>query len=540
MRGYSFDTGSGVWLHESSAKFPYSDGAELERRMLEILRDCDDPSCMSSQLRGQMVNWPTLYHFSPWRHNLLRHLKFGAGQAILELGAGCGAITRQLGESGAEVIAIEGSPARAACAAARVRDLKNVRVGSGNFQEFQTDQEFDLVALIGVLEYAPAYFKSNQPILDCLRLARSMLKSDGLLVMAIENQLGLKYFCGAAEDHTGHAFDGVQDFYKQNGPRTLGRGELARLLKEAGFSDARFEYPFPDYKLPRWVLTQKAFETPGFDPCAILRGIEPSHEGSATKLRADERRIWPVLHRNGLVPDLANSFLVLAGNAEKFSEEGLLAAGYAMERRDCFNTRTKIAVDASGKIGVRKSPLTDQAPPRGIGIEHVLVDEPYVPGEQLETQIVENLHTSGLDAAMQGLLRWMEFVLQNGVVEKNPRDVYESLLKPDFFDCQPRNLIVGGDGLVQIDVEWRYTGKLPLRFHALRYLSLLARREETAFRAIFGKGRIAMQLAEKMGISVTVAQYKEYRHWQHTLNHWIVGEKPRKRRGFLKKLWARG
>ncbi len=490
MRGYSFDPGSGVWMHKSQDHFDYSDGAELERQMLQILRGSQDLSCFSGELRRGIVNWPTMYHFSPRRHNLLRHLRIASGQKILELGAGCGAITRQLGESGGDVIAIEGSPARAACAAARVRDLTNVRVACGNFQEFESDEQFDLVTLIGVLEYAPVYFKSENPMLECLRLVRSVLRSDGVLVLAIENQLGLKYFCGGPEDHTGHAFDGIQDLYKEQGPRTLGKGELTRLLIEAGFGELNFQYPFPDYKLPKWILTQGAFEAADFDPAAILRGIEPTHDGAATKFAADERRIWPVLHRNGLIPDLANSFLVLAGDASKMADNNLLAVGYTMERRDCFNTQTEIARDASGRIVVRKSRLTNAPPPRGVEIELVPDEEAYQAGTLLEAQICAHLHSRGLGAAMAGLGRWLEFVVENGLLEKNPQDVYDSLIKPEFFDCHPRNLIDDGKTLVQIDQEWRYKGKLPLRNHALRYLSLLARREEGALRRFWaGKPR---------------------------------------------------
>jgi hypothetical protein len=537
MRGYSFDPDSGVWLHESRDRFAYSDGEALERKMLRILLDTSDLSSFSPLLRSQIVNWPTTYHFSPQRHNLLRHLHFKPQQSILELGAGCGAITRQLGESGADLIAIEGSPTRAACAAARVRDLKNVRVASGNFQQFQTDERFDVITLIGVLEYAPIYFKTEQPLLACLRLAKSLLKQDGVLILAIENQLGLKYFCGAPEDHTSRPFDGIQDFYKKDGQRTLGRAELTRLLVESGFPDLKFQYPFPDYKLPKWIFTKRAFQTADFDPAAILAGIEPQHDGKPAKLPADERRIWPVLQSNGLIPDLANSFLILAGDASKLIDNDLLAAGYALERRDCFNTQTRITADQSGKILVHKSRLSSQQPPPGIEIEFAPSDEPYQPGVLLESKICSDLHSTGLSAAMDGLLLWMNFVVQNGLSVKNPRDIYDSILKPEFFDCHPRNLIIAGDSLVQIDIEWRYTGNYSLRNHALRYLSLLARREESALRSVLGgKTPLAEDLARRLGIGITKAQFADYRHWQHTLNQWIVGKKDRKKRGFLKKL----
>ncbi|MGA3066399.1 MAG: class I SAM-dependent methyltransferase [Tepidisphaeraceae bacterium] len=536
MRGFTFDPDSRVWTHPSHRHFDYSDGADLEKRMLEILRQTEDISCLSKSLARQISDWPTMYHFSPRRHNLLRHLKFPSDSTILELGAGCGAITRQLGETGAEVCAVEGSPTRAACAAARVRTLENVRVVSCHFEQLPTGEQFDIVTLIGVLEYAPVFFKSEAPLLACLRLARSLLKPGGTLIIAIENQLGLKYFCSAPEDHTGRPFDGIQSRYEKNSPKTCGRSELIQLLAEAEFPDPRFQYPFPDYKLPRWVLTQKAFETQSFDPCAILRTINPVHDGAITAFPADERRIWPALHRNGLVPDLSNSFLIQAG--KDLSDDGLLAAGCALERRNCFNTQTKILADSLGRIAVHKTRLTPETPPAGIDIVFSPCDEPYQPGPQLETQIAAAIQSRDWEGMISGLSRWLDFVVENGLIEKKSDDLYASALKPEFFDCQPRNLIVVGDSLVPIDHEWRYTDHLPLRNHVLRYLSLLARQEEEALRRHMPeKTPLAWQLAHRMGIPISKAQLGEYRRWQHTLNAWIVGEKPPKKTGLLKKLW---
>ena len=58
----------------------------------------------------------------------MRPLELHSGDKVLELGCGCGAITRFLGEIGANVVAVEGSLARARVAAERCRELTNVRV----------------------------------------------------------------------------------------------------------------------------------------------------------------------------------------------------------------------------------------------------------------------------------------------------------------------------------------------------------------------------------------------------------------------------
>ena len=124
----------------------------------------------------------------------MRHLEFKSDWSILELGCGCGSITRQFGETGAKITSVEGSYERARSAAARCRDLNNVNVFCSNFQDVKFTKKYDLVTLIGVMEYSPLFFNSENPVRECIQIAIDALKPDGVLIIAIENQLGLKYF----------------------------------------------------------------------------------------------------------------------------------------------------------------------------------------------------------------------------------------------------------------------------------------------------------------------------------------------------------
>src|SRR5687768_17365235 len=96
-------------VHPQSEQFAYSDGQEVEDGILATLKGTTDLSVGSPELAARIVDWPTEYHFSDARANLLRHLPLGPGVRVLELGAGCGALTRFLGERGCEVVSVEGS-----------------------------------------------------------------------------------------------------------------------------------------------------------------------------------------------------------------------------------------------------------------------------------------------------------------------------------------------------------------------------------------------------------------------------------------------
>lgn len=522
---FQLDRTSRVWTHPDHSDFRYSEGQSVEGKTLEILRQTKDLTLFSPELLARIDSWPTLYHFSPARHNLLRHLSLDKSHSVLELGAGCGAITRQLGEAAGEVVAVEGGPTRAACAAARTADLPNVRVYCTDFQAIDFGRTFDVVTLIGVLEYSPVFFKSDDPFLECLKLARAALKPGGVLLLAIENQLGLKYLLGSPEDHTGKPYDGVQDMYKPAGVRTVGRAELSRVLSAAGFPELRFHYPFPDYKLPQWVFTDRGLAEPGFDPAAILRLVETSHEGRALSLSADERKVVSVLHRNGLLADLANSFLVVAGtdaSASRFWRPSLLAAGYVTDRQPWFNIATEMHAD-NGAIVVRKARLCDAAPPPGLPLTNLLGDEAYHTGVQIEQLAVRSLQAGDVDGAIGHLRTWVDHLLTVGVQRLDPGDRYESPLKPEFFDCTPPNLILNGLGLKQIDAEWRYEGQFTVRTLIYRYLKMFAGRESKLMSRHFkGKTPPALQLMERLGVGFTRQQFRDTTRLLHEVNATII------------------
>ena len=153
--GYIYDHQSKIWMTPDFSGIAYNDGDEIENRIATIVNSSRDVSVFSEELHAKITDWPSTYHLSFKRSNLLRPFKERLSHAdVLEIGAGCGAITRFLGESGANVLALEGSPRRAAIARSRTRDLDNVTVLSDAFENFKSDKKFDVITLIGVLEYA--------------------------------------------------------------------------------------------------------------------------------------------------------------------------------------------------------------------------------------------------------------------------------------------------------------------------------------------------------------------------------------------------
>lgn len=284
-----------------SGKDLYCDG-EIEDELLEIVSNNED----YSEILKSDNRWPILYHLSDIRENLLDWYEFGKESSVLEIGAGCGAMTGVLCRKAGQVTCIELSKKRSMINAVRNKNYGNLEIIVGNFEDIKIDKKFDYVTLIGVLEYAPSYISGSNPFSAMLTKIRRFLKPGGKIVIAIENKFGLKYFAGATEDHTGNWFDGVEEYKKAKGVKTFSKKELERLLQENLYNDIEFYYPMPDYKMPTMVYSEEYLPKRG-----ELRNISAVYDRERYEL-FDEEAVYDQFCDDGMFAYFANSFLIFA------------------------------------------------------------------------------------------------------------------------------------------------------------------------------------------------------------------------------------
>lgn len=480
-KGLHRDMESKVWSRDSSAIFDYTDGDEVENRIAGIIQNSADVSLFSEALSDHQTDWPSIYHLSPVRANLMRPLaSILRGSRILEIGAGCGAISRYLGESGGEVLALEGSGRRAGIAASRCRDLDNVTVVNASLDDFPDGLQFDVVTLIGVLEYARKYSSEADGIASTLRRARALLKDGGVLVVAIENQLGLKYFAGMHEDHLGRAMEGIQDHYTADGVVTFGKKELTDKILAAGFTSTEFALPFPDYKLPGNVILPAGWDkAQDFDAGTLAGQATRSDRQLNHPLLFSTTQAFSVAHRNGLLADLSNSFLILAqadGTSPRFSQMSpdVLAYHYAAGRSPHYATATTIRRRADA-IRVDRRQLLESLPLKTSALlSHALQDEDYVLGRHWadELDLILSRHGWGVEAISGWLRSWLIALQQHASISfpDNIPALHQEL-PGSLIDAIPRNLIRTADGgWVFFDQEW--TLRHPIRLGYLIFRAL--------------------------------------------------------------------
>lgn len=480
--GYILNVATGVWSRQDYTGIAYSDGDEVEQRIASIINEASDLGVLSSELRQHCTDWPSLYHLSGTRANILRPFENNLHGDILEIGAGCGAITRYLGECGGNVLALEGSPRRAAVARARTRDLQNVTVVSDRFDLFSADRKFDAITLIGVLEYANLFTPGESPALSMLERVRALLKPEGKLFIAIENQLGLKYFAGAPEDHLGQPMYGIEGRYRNNQPQTFGRIILAEMLKEAGFSACDFLAPFPDYKLPVSVITERGFKTEKFDAAAFAWQSVRRDPQLPSILAFSPELVWPTLAQNDLALDLANSFLIVASSSKEPNlESSALAWHFTTERKKEFCKKAVFLQTEEEKIRVSYQLLAQRNNKVSSNtlLKFDLPNEAkYIFGTPLSQELITIVTRDGwcIEEVVAFMKRYLSIVASFVDMQGDSINILspDTLLPGYLFDAIPQNIMITSAGSWRlIDKEWEATESVRVGFLCFRSLITL-------------------------------------------------------------------
>ena len=282
----------------------YSDG-EIEDRMLKIAQKYGDIEY--SSVIAEEKSWPILYHFSHVRENIVNWLPITKKDHVLEIGSGCGAITGTLAEQAGQVQCIELSKKRSMINAYRHREKTNINILLGNFEEIEPNlvEKYDWITLIGVFEYSEKYIGTSEPYKEMLLRIKRHLKPNGKIVIAIENRLGLKYWAGCTEDHVGKYFEGIEGYANTEGIKTFSKKELENMIRKTGNWKIDFYYPYPDYKLPMTIYSDKHLPAKG-----ELNNTRYNFDRERLQL-FDETRVYDGIINNGLFQEFSNSFLVI-------------------------------------------------------------------------------------------------------------------------------------------------------------------------------------------------------------------------------------
>ncbi len=495
----------------------YSDG-EVEEKLLGIAQS--DRVKDLNRAVSEEKDWAVLYHMSHIRENILGALPMEGNEEVLEIGSGCGAVTGALLPRAGHVTCVDLSKRRSTINAMRHSEAGNLSILVGNFQDIEQhlpQAHYDVITLIGVFEYARGYIGTQEPYGEFLRQILSHLKEGGRLIVAIENRLGLKYFAGAAEDHTGRYFDGLENYPDpETKVHTFSKAELEQLFSQAGAGTAQFYYPYPDYKLPMLVYSDAYLPAKGQLATNIW------NFDRTRLLLFDEDKVYDSLAGTGMYPQFSNSFLVIftKGEAGPAQPELPVFTKYSNERSASYALRTDILKRPDGSRVVKKTAcgpegkahvlaIADHAEKldqmlegSGICANKVLGTDPgegsvcleYLEGRQTLEERALGLVKEGREEEAFELIR--SFCAKIRALARRPFTVtdkftqvfgvkeypYEDMTLPvTDLDAVCENLLLsdapGEQPDVLIDYEWTYEFPVPVRFVLFRIWDYFLKRD---------------------------------------------------------------
>lgn len=493
----------GVWRLLKHKEFGYSDGLASERYLDSVFDNATDLSSKSEELECYVKDWPSEYHLTRKRAQLLSGFKFDPKMRVLEVGCGCGAITRYLGETFDTVVSVEGNINRAHLARKRCNDLDSVSIICAPFQDIQFKSKFDIIFCVGVLEYSGYFIEAEDPYRAALQYFESMLSDNGILVVAIENQFGLKYFLGAREDHLGTRFEGVEGYRRRpEHVRTFGKHELKSMLGDY-FRDLRFYYPFPDYKIPDCVLNED-FLLSG-QAGEMLSQLESRDYSGTLRFQWDEMSTVLELNRNRALDFFANSFIVVAARRHltgvSFPQSAVM---YSAGRVNGYSTVTRVESSADSGLRVVKRKLRQDIPNSSSRLEFVETESAWVNSPSILTEIL--IQARDPQTPLRDLLSpakpWVEYLQQ-----RSNDGGGRLMLDGGMLDAIWANAYVRNSACTLIDQEWRWHQSLALNVVAIRAIYDFLSHVETmavvpkALR--FASGRTAITtIAAELGLKL--------------------------------------
>lgn len=406
----------------------------------------------------QKNTYQNLYRKSEIRENLLSWYPFGSEQAVLILGEEKTSLVQMIKERVQSVELLQPEA------------LKN------------HVKKYHMILHVGSLDCKGR--QAERVYAEYFRQCREHLKEQGVLLLALDNRLGLRYFAGNQDENYDVYFAGPEGYEENQTVQALSYKRYLHLLKQADFLHVESYYPYPDYRFPIAIYSERHLPSEG-ELNQNIRNFDRDRY-----VLFDEGKVFDGLIREGLFREFSNSYLFVAFSDERareqFEENRVLYSKYSNERSKQYQIRTDI-VSCNGKKQVAKCPLQKDAQAHVRKMEEIysrLSNEnglseirfcetkyengvalsPFAKGVPLQELLIEAMQENRIQDATELIQLYITRMRAYFAARKQNNDVMTDI------DMVFSNILVDGDNWNVIDYEWSFVENIPEDFVIYRAL----------------------------------------------------------------------
>lgn len=265
--------------------------------ILDLLKKYDHDT--NAALAGE--NCPQcLYAFSPLRENLFEWVEFEPDARILQIGSDYGSFTGILADRVKEVVVLDPRDENLEVNRLRHGARENVIYVRGDLRDqvqwkvykpkLEADakeimcQPFDYIVLGGFLMEC-----KKEEAIGLLREAADYLKPGGVMLAAVENETGVRYWMGAPKQENSYLEPEFRSLFEE--------------LKKTWGGSFTMYYPVPDYRYPVAVYSDHYLPETG-----DVTNISKRYDGPGFWFGSEEEAMAKAC-QNGMFTKFNNSFL---------------------------------------------------------------------------------------------------------------------------------------------------------------------------------------------------------------------------------------
>lgn len=274
-----------------------------------------------------------LYALSDQRELLLEWFDFEPDARLLQVGADYGAMTGLYRSAVAQVTVLDAEKEALETVQLRYPGAGHIRYVQGTLAEYAPGAEapYDYVVMAG---QGQALSKRE------VDAAKRLLKPDGILIVAVPNALGMKYWAGTEREENALTKRQLQAMLCGDAGRAEagqdGGGREEAAAGHPGF--LRFYYPMPDYRTPISIYSDEYLPKKG-----DLTRVIPAYDYPRYHV-ADMGEGFDIVCADGLFGLYANSYLVFwSADGERLRQQSKrIYIKYNKTRMEEFQIKTCI------------------------------------------------------------------------------------------------------------------------------------------------------------------------------------------------------